>query len=62
MDCTMLVQQLPHDIAWYDSWGHTIVGLLHGSIACMQGLAFPALSKLAVTPPFFNMARENLID
>ena len=30
--------------------------------ACMQGLAFPTLSKQNVTPPFFSMVRGGLLD
>ncbi len=32
---------------------------MHGRV---QGLAFQPLSKLGVTPPFFNMEREGLLD
>ena len=36
-----------------------------GLINCFadsQGLAFPALSKQGVAPPFFNMLQERLLD
>jgi len=32
------------------------------SMHAMQGLAFQGLSKLAVTPPFFSMMKEGLVD
>lgn len=31
-------------------------------VVMLQGLAFPALSKQNVTPPFFQMVKDDLLD